>query len=284
MIKINCNCGSTYNFKNEMLGKEVVCKKCNNLIKVVSNDKYFSLFNRNKFFLNQKHFSLSEKYFVFDENANKLLGVKRDIKWFRTILGVIVGIILAAVYTIAFTVNSEEMLLANLLISLMILNAATIYIRGKRHIYFYEINPNGEMNKDKIILKIEQINIFQILNSKFEVKDHNKNTIAFLDKKNIFNFFRRRWHWKNSDRETVALIKEESILLSILRRLVGNFFGLLRMNFIFKTTDNITFGEFNRKLSLRDKYVLDLSVDEDKIFDRKVCLALGVLLDTGERR
>jgi hypothetical protein len=56
------------------------------------------------------------------------------------------------------------------------------------------------------------------------------------------------------------------------------------MNFIFKTTDNITFGEFNRKLSLRDKYVLDLSVDEDKIFDRKVCLALGVLLDTGERR
>jgi len=44
------------------------------------------------------------------------------------------------------------------------------------------------------------------------------------------------------------------------------------------------FGEFNRKFTLLDRYVLDLSADPARTFDRRVALALGVMLDTGERR
>jgi hypothetical protein len=44
------------------------------------------------------------------------------------------------------------------------------------------------------------------------------------------------------------------------------------------------FGEFNRKFTLLDRYVLDLSLDPDRTFDRRFALALGVMLDTGERR
>jgi hypothetical protein len=43
-------------------------------------------------------------------------------------------------------------------------------------------------------------------------------------------------------------------------------------------------GEFNRKFTLLDRYVLDLSRDEERALDRRVAVAMGVMLDTGERR
>src|SRR5262249_41764110 len=44
------------------------------------------------------------------------------------------------------------------------------------------------------------------------------------------------------------------------------------------------FGELNRKFTLLDRYVLDLSADPARTFDRRVAVALGIMLDTGERR
>jgi hypothetical protein len=43
-------------------------------------------------------------------------------------------------------------------------------------------------------------------------------------------------------------------------------------------------GELNRKFTLFDKYVLDLTHDPQRTLDRRVALALGVMLDTGEGR
>jgi hypothetical protein len=43
-------------------------------------------------------------------------------------------------------------------------------------------------------------------------------------------------------------------------------------------------GEFNRKFTILDRYVLDLTADPGRNLDRRIALALGVMLDTGERR
>ena len=43
-------------------------------------------------------------------------------------------------------------------------------------------------------------------------------------------------------------------------------------------------GTFNRKLSFGDKYKLDLTADPDRRLDRRIALATGILLDTGEAR
>jgi len=40
----------------------------------------------------------------------------------------------------------------------------------------------------------------------------------------------------------------------------------------------------NRKFTILDRYVLDLTVDKEHRLDRRIALALGILLDTGERR
>jgi hypothetical protein len=64
-------------------------------------------------------------------------------------------------------------------------------------------------------------------------------------------------------------------------------FGLLRTNFVIVAgpdADGPVLGEFNRKFTLFDRYVLDLSPDATRSLDRRVAVALGVMLDTGEKR
>jgi len=83
----------------------------------------------------------------------------------------------------------------------------------------------------------------------------------------------------------ISVIKEDSIILSLLRRVLGPALGLLRTNFVFfKGNSDHPIGEFNRKFTLLDRYVLDLTSDPEHSLDRRVALALGVMLDTGEGR
>ena len=79
--------------------------------------------------------------------------------------------------------------------------------------------------------------------------------------------------------------KEDSVILSLLRRFLGSFFGLLRTNFLILRGDSEdVLGEFKRKFTILDRYVLDMSADPQRTVDRRIALALGLMLDTGERR
>jgi hypothetical protein len=83
----------------------------------------------------------------------------------------------------------------------------------------------------------------------------------------------------------LCVAKEDSIILSLLRRVLGPFFGLLRTNYLItRGSGDTVVGEFKRKFTILDRYVLDLSLDRRRDLDRRLALALGVMLDTGERR
>lgn len=68
--------------------------------------------------------------------------------------------------------------------------------------------------------------------------------------------------------------------------LLGTLYGLLRTQFIVVRADdeNFAIGEFTRQFTLFDRYTLDLANDRDRTLDRRIAVALGVMLDTGERR
>jgi hypothetical protein len=125
----------------------------------------------------------------------------------------------------------------------------------------------------------------QFLKATYTVRDHRSLIIARLHKPYVYNLFRKRWDCLSPNGALICVAREDSIVLSLLRRVLGPFFGLLRTNFVILrgSTDQVI-GEFNRKLTLLDRYVLDLSGDSQRRFDRRMMLALGVMLDTGERR
>ena len=59
--------------------------------------------------------------------------------------------------------------------------------------------------------------------------------------------------------------------------------SFLRTNFIFLRNEQVI-GEFNRKFTILDRYVLDMSADTQRTIDRRIAVAISVMLDTGERR
>jgi hypothetical protein len=72
------------------------------------------------------------------------------------------------------------------------------------------------------------------------------------------------------------------MLMSIIRRYVP-YGDILRTNFII-TANGMQVGTFIRKFTLTDKYIMDLTADYQKAIDRRVAIALAVLLDAGEQR
>ena len=109
--------------------------------------------------------------------------------------------------------------------------------------------------------------------------------LAKLRKTYLHNIVRKRWYVTSPGGAPLAMAIEDSMVLSLLRRVLGPFFGFLRTNFIFvRGRDDEIFGEFNRKFTLLDRYVLNLSADAGRTFDRRIALALGIMLDSGERR
>jgi uncharacterized protein YxjI len=148
----------------------------------------------------------------------------------------------------------------------------------KRHVTFYK-----DDSKIEKLLEIRQMNKLEFPYANFSILDRAGNSIGSLRKNVLFDYVRRRWQVNNANGMQLCMAKEDSIILSLLRRTGIPIFLFLRTNFIFLRGEEVI-GEFNRKLTLLDRYVLDLTADRERVFDRRVALALGVMLDTGERR
>src|SRR5439155_1383823 len=98
-----------------------------------------------------------------------------------------------------------------------------------------------------------------------------------LWKNYLYNIVRKRWYVKAPDGTTLYVAKEDSIILSLLRRFLGPLFGLLRTNFIIvRNGSEDVVGEFNRKFTLLDRYVLDLKADRARELDRRVLYVVAM--------
>jgi hypothetical protein len=100
----------------------------------------------------------------------------------------------------------------------------------------------------------------------------------------VYNLFRKQWRCFRPGGEPWFVVREDSLLDSLLRRYVGPLFGLLRTNFFFFSRAGEKIGRFDRQFTIRDRYVLDMTADSERAIDRRVAVAMGVMLDTGERR
>ena len=153
-------------------------------------------------------------------------------------------------------------------------------LRPLRHVTVYRDESRAE-----VVLRVLQDQRVALLTRTYTVLASRGEPIAKLRKTYIHNVVRKRWYVEALDGRTLAMAIEDSIVLSLLRRILGPLFGILRTNFVLvRGADQEVVGEFNRKFTLLDRYVLDLSADPGRTFDRRVALALGVMLDTGERR
>lgn len=315
-VHVVCNsCDAEYNLKDEFAGRTLACPECNANVEVpelagpvdvvekalpVSTEVH-TVFQRDKFLLRQKHLSVSQKYYVWDEEGNEILFVQRPAHLLKS-LGALFATVLVAVLcgvlaivlsnlcmgllTTVFRVPIRpEVLMVSVIVfgvvASLILGILT-YIRliPKRHITFYSDNSMADA-----VLQVLQDQKVVFLNATYTVNDGGGVCLGRFRKNYLFNCFRKRWYGYRADGSELLIAKEDSLILSLLRRLLGSFWGLLRANYvILKPTSEEIIGQFNRKFTLLDRYVLDMSQDRENYVDRRMAVALGILLDTGERR
>jgi uncharacterized protein YxjI len=295
-IRVQCDCGTSYELKDEFAGRLVKCPQCGRENRVAgrpaaptSETVLDPAFARDVFLLRQQILKISEKYDVCDEQGNKIVFVERPAHFLQNLGAILAGAIAGTLVAVGFAQLAEltkGTVLESVFIILAVVGflaamfALAIGLSAKRHVTFYRDQTKGEK-----LLDILQDKKWQPITATYTVRDAVGSTLALLGKNYLYNIVRKRWYVRAPDGTVLYLAKEDSVILSLLRRILGPLFGVLRTNFIFVRPErDEVVGEFNRKLTILDRYSLDLKADPQRTFDRRVALALGVMLDTGERR
>jgi uncharacterized protein YxjI len=296
-VLVTCECGTSYDLKDEFAGKLVKCPNCGRPARAPSAatrspTQLDPAFDRDIFLLRQQLLKISEKYDVGDEQGNKIVFVERPAHFLRNLASLIAVLaIVFAALSLSRTVTESTAppsddealrLIGALLLIFVVAPIVGIALSVKRHVTFYR-----DESKRERLLDILQDKKFQLITRTYTVRDARGRPLARLGKNWLFNVIRKRWYvWApGPERRLLFLAKEDSVILSLLRRFLGPLFGLLRTNFIFLPagTEDVI-GEFKRKFTILDRYVLDMTADPQGLMDRRIALALGVMLDTGERR
>ncbi|MEX2145848.1 MAG: hypothetical protein WED01_02405 [Candidatus Rokuibacteriota bacterium] len=228
------------------------------------------------FLLNQRVLTVASKYEVLAADGTPVLYVERPTYVLRTVLAY--GLAFVAAATLLGAV--EEVPLLSVVLAAAVFMVVSLSARPLRHVTVYR-----DDSRAATLLRIRQNERIAVLTRSYTALLPDGTPLARLRKHYLHNLVRKRWYVEAPGGEVLAVAMEDSIVLSLLRRVLGTFFGVLRTNFVIQRAggDDVI-GEFNRKFALRDRYVLDMTADPDHTLDRRIAFALGVMLDTGERR
>jgi uncharacterized protein YxjI len=118
------------------------------------------------------------------------------------------------------------------------------------------------------------------INQLFTLLTPDEQVICTYERQGIFSVLRRTWRIRDPQGYPIAVAREDSWSKALFRRLIG----WMRTDFEIRLADDTLAGYFHRKFTIADKYVLDLSDDSARQFDRRIAVGLAILLDTAESR
>ena len=146
----------------------------------------------------------------------------------------------------------------------------------KTHIHVFA----GSDDKAPKVLHLEDLAILDTFGH-FRVIDVQKNEVVGELKRNWLKswLILREWSILDPQGRKIGVVRADSILKSIMRR----FFFPWRLSFDIYIGDKLV-GKHIRKWSIRDHYVLDLSMDTERLLDRRMAIAIAIILDSAEAR
>lgn len=233
--------------------------------------------------IKQKLIAIAQKYHVFDEQGLPRFYVVRPPKiGLNAFAGFCGTITLLAGYALGvflyFQTYSILLAIVTIIVGGNLAKLVRVLITPYRDIRIF----TDESEQWQVLL-ISQDNKFG-LHHWYTLHDAAGQPVARAKRNLIKAIWRRGWVAETMDGRPICRVREDSLVLAILRRYLGPLWGLLRTNFDLLYPDMTPFGEYNRKFAIRDHYLLNLHGDPEFLVDRRVVLAIAVLLDTGEGR
>jgi hypothetical protein len=273
-----------FELRPELAGRLLQCPRCGRRLRAgrapalvrEARPGVDPAFDRDVFLLNQRVLTIASQYEVWAPDGTPVLYVERPTYVVRTMLAYGLafaagGVVLAA---------TDEVPLLGLLLAAVVFMVVSMSARPLRHVTVYRDDSRAAP-----VLRIVQNERIAVFTRSYTVRLPDGTELARLRKHYLHNIFRKRWYAEAPGGQVLAVAREDSIVLSLLRRVLGTLFGVLRTNFVIqRAPDGDIIGEFNRKFTLRDRYVLDLTADPEHALDRRIAFALAIMLDSGERR
>lgn len=241
------------------------------------------LFSFDELHIRQKIFTFSQKYFVTDAQQNLLFFVLRPPKLAANLgLGIVFSIIRISIFVLAINLvlyQGQIMLgLVLLFVSNLVLGFAIALLSPYRHIEVYR-----DESMVWRVLTVTQDNKLAFYR-KYTLYNSFGEPICVFSRNVFASMFRRDWWVESPEGEFLVRVREDSLPRALLRRYLGPMYGLLRTNFNFEDERGTILGVFDRKFTLTDEYVLKMTGDPSRTVDRRLCLAMSILLDTAESR
>jgi len=161
------------------------------------------------------------------------------------------------------------------------------YVRQKRMAIKEDIRFFADEQETQELFRIKARSMFDIGGARYDVTDAMGASIGALEHVFGKSFLRSTWRVRDAEGAEVATAQERSLPMAIARRVVdfvpyGEWVPI-PYNFDL-LSDGRVIGHMNRKLQLRDRYVLDLSGDHDRKLDRRLGIALAIGLDALQNR
>jgi len=162
------------------------------------------------------------------------------------------------------------------------------FVRQKKMALREDIRFFADDSESEELFRIKARSVLDTGGSRYDVLDAGGAPIGRLEHLFKKSLIRTTWRIVGADETEVALAHEKSQAIAIARRVVdfvpyGEWIPI-PYDFVLLDGDR-ELGHFRRKfLSVRDRYVLDLSHDADRRLDRRLAIALGIALDALQNR
>lgn len=240
-----------------------------------------AVFDRDRFLMRQRVFTLNEKYEIWDEQGSPILFVERPAHHLRNLGAAFGGLTAGGLVAAPFLWLSGSLetgfpIFVGVVLGIVAVVLVGSFLSKKRHVHFYR-----DDSKQEPLLAVRQDQKLVFLTHRYTVEEPDGRPLARFSKNVLTDVFRKKWRVSAPDGRLLWEAKEDSVLLALVRRFLTR---LVPLCFIFCLPGGQVVAEFNRKFTLLDRYVLDLTRDSARALDRRLALAMGVMLDTGERR
>lgn len=317
-IPVTCpECRFSSTFRDELAGMEVRCPGCRGVLVVprggppplpgsVAGPR--APFDRDEFLIPRPLWSSAARYEVCDAGGKPVLFLERPARFKpgpvagcfgMMVMLFLLTLVIAAAATVGLNYGTAAGIAVGVVgavLALLVRGAAIRAVSPPRRARFFDDRKGGSL-----LLEVEQ------KRGEFVCArpgGHPAGGEVLGRFASDGNFFRKSWCCRDATGRVVAVAREDSVVYAVLRRtarhliglvpgstflkplqlVLGGNLGLLPTNFLIFAPDRQTVvGHFTRGLTGLKPYALDLTGEAARDLDRRLLVALAVVVDVDER-
>ena len=160
--------------------------------------------------------------------------------------------------------------------------APVAFVRQKKLAIREDLRFFADDSESEELFRVKARQVVDV-GGRYDVTTPAGERIGVLQRRFARTLLRTTWAILDADESALAEVTESSMARAVLRR-IGDLFDVPLLYHFSILVDGRQVGEVRRVLTLRDRYVMTLGGDFDRRIDRRLAVAMLVVLDALQAR